>query len=413
MARLNHVGFELNSLTNGVEFISVGTNTGSIQTSIVHGGVYAYRNNPSASIQNVTMQMATGTLKTGFARFYYYVTTHPASGSLVFAIVDSSGTNILMRLRGTGSGLRVINGPPNTQVGSDFTVSTGAYHYIDIKLFSNSSTGTIDVLLDGVSKVSVTGQNTGGQDIAVFQFGSGAALTHDYYIDDVALNDSTADILGSNTSYPGVGKIICMRPDSAGDSTQWTIGGSSPAATNFGSVNEVTPDDGVTFVESVTANQIDMYNCGASGIGSSDTVKAVGIGVRLANDVADVVTALQVRVESAASGTIQSSAGIAMGTTIWRTNGPSTLFNPYPIMSDATPDSVPWTKANLDSMQIGIKLLTAGTNKLRVSTMWAMVDYVPSAFTLKTVNGLGNSSIKTLQSLAKASAKTYDGLTVN
>lgn len=374
MARLNHVGFELNSLTNGVEFISVSTNTGSIQSTIARGGGFAYRNNPSASIQNVTMQMASGTLKTAFVRFYYYVTTHPAAAALVFVIADSSGTSLLMRLRGTGSGLRALDST-NTQVGSDFALNTGQWYRIEVKLFSNASTGTIDVLVDGSSVVSVTGKNTGGSDIAVLQFGSGAALTHDYYIDDVALNDSTADTFGSNTSYPGPGHLICLRPDSTGDSAQWSRGGTDSGA-NFSQCNETTPDDATKYVESVTANQTDMYNVGPSGLGASDVVKAVSVGARLTNDVADVTTAVKIQVESAASGTILQSTGFNLGTTTWKTNGSSTTFNPYPIMTDATPDSVHWTAANLDTMQIGMKLVTAGTNKIRVSTIWAMVEYV-------------------------------------
>ncbi|MGH7487338.1 MAG: hypothetical protein ACREMY_17315, partial [bacterium] len=186
MARIFTCGFELNSTTDGVEFISVVTGSPTIQTTVVRSGTYALQINPSAAAQSLAMVFnPAATLKTVFHRFYYRAAVHPASASLVFTILDVSNSTSLMRLRGTGSGLRALNSA-NVQVGSDFALNTNQWYRIDIKLFSNASTGTIDVLVDGNSVVSVTGQNTGGQDAGFMLFGSAAALTHNYYIDDIA-----------------------------------------------------------------------------------------------------------------------------------------------------------------------------------------------------------------------------------
>jgi len=374
MARLLTTGFELNDLTGNKEFFFVGsTPTGSINSTTKNTGTYSYRNNPSAAVQSVTISLGTNTDKTIYGRFWYYATTHPASNTLVSFVADSAGTTIMMRFRGTGAGLKVMNGP-NTQVGSDIALTTGTWYCFEFKVLSHASTGTIDVKLDGSSVVSVTGQNTNGADPRTLAFGTGAAVTHDYYIDDVAVNTTSGS---NNNSWTGMGKVICLRPNATGDNADWTRGGSDSGA-NWSQQDEVTPDDATDYVESVTLNQIDDYNCGASGIGASDTVSVVHVGCRIANDTGDGITAYQLRLKKEASGTVTASTATIHNKTTWVTNGPSTTaLNPYPITADLDPDGAAWSTSKLDAMQIGIKLTVVGTFKIRSSALWAMVDYTP------------------------------------
>jgi len=175
MARLLTTGFELNDLTGNKEFFFVGsTPTGSINSTTKNTGTYSYRNNPSSAVQQVTISLGTNTDKTIYGRFWYYATTLPANNTLVSYVADSAGTAIMMRFRGTGAGLKVMNGP-NTQVGSDIALTTGTWYCFEFKVLSHASTGTIDVKLDGSSVVSVTGQNTNGADPRTLAFGTGAA----------------------------------------------------------------------------------------------------------------------------------------------------------------------------------------------------------------------------------------------
>lgn len=376
MARIYTCGFELNSLADGMERFGT-ANTGSISSTTFNGGAYAYRNNPSSSVQACNFGFNAGSgIKTVYVRFYYRAVTHPASASLVFSLMQSDLTTTLMRLRGTGSGLRAMNSP-NVQVGSDFALSTGQWYRIEIKCFSHASTGTIDVLVDGVSVVSATGLNTGGGDINGMQFGSGVSLTHEYFIDDVAVNDTSGSF---QTSYPGAGKVICLRPTATGDANDFTRGGSD-SGTNWGQVDEVTPNDGTDYNNSTTLNHVDMFNVTDSGMGGSDTVGVVHVGMRIANIVADGTARIQARAIKTSGGTVASGTNLGIiNSTTWRSNNTSTTaFNPYQLNMYQDPDGSDWTQSTIDSMQIGYTVTTAGVNGVAVSAIWAMVDYATVA----------------------------------
>ena len=389
MARILTNGFELNSMTQGMEWFG-SHHTGSIVTSTVNNSTYAYRNNPSAASQRTQMGFPTTGIKTAYARFHYYAVTAPAANSQIFAFTDSSLLSYLTLIRGTGSGIKVMNSA-NTQVGSSYALSTGQWYLIEVGIFSNSTTGTIDVKVDGSTIVSVTGENTNGADIRGIALGASAALTHEYYIDNLAVNDTSGSY---QNSWVGPGYVICLRPNAAGDSTNYTRGGTD-SGTNYGQVDEVTPNDITDYVVSSTTNHIDMYNVGASGIGSGDTVNVVHVGYRIANITSDGIAVIEPRIIKTSGGTVTTgTASGSLSSTVWRSNGGSTTaFNPYPINAYQDPDAAAWTQSTLDSMQIGFKTTNGGTNGIAVSAVWAMVDYTPAA--AASFNAAWNASANT------------------
>ena len=90
---------------------------------------------------------------------------------------------------------------------------------------------------------------------------------------------------------------------------------------------------------------------------------------RVRNSVADATTTLKLEIEKAAAGTIAQGTGITPNTTTWATKN---FFVTY-----KDPNSNAWTKTTLDTMQIGYKLTTGGTNRIDVSNVFAYVDYTP------------------------------------
>ena len=397
MARLFTCGWELNSLTQGVEKYGSVTQ-GSIVTSPVKNSTYALRINPSAAAQTENYAyLATGSgVKTVYERFQFYATPLPPADALVHTITQADMTTIMMRLRGTGSGLKVMNAA-NTQVGSNIALSTGQWYLIEIECFSNATTGTIHVKVDGSSAVNVTSTNTHGGDIAGGQFGSGVATTSDYYIDNFAVNDTSGSY---QNSWIGDGYIIALRPSATGDNADFTRGGTDSGA-NWSQVDEVTPNDVTDYNVSATANHVDMFNCGASGIGGSDTVNVVHVGLRFANITSDGSCRIQVRAEKTASGTIASGDDLAaISSTTWRTNKVLTsAYNHYTLNLYQDPDSSNWTQSTLDSMQIGYKITTGGVNGVACSAVWAMVDYTPvvgGGLFVNPMTGIGGAAANPL-----------------
>jgi len=74
--------------------------------------------------------------------------------------------------------------------------------------------------------------------------------------DDVYLNNNIGSV---NNGFDGDQQILCLFPSAPGASTQWTIGGSSPAITNWQSVNQAISDDDVTYVSTDVSGLVDLY----------------------------------------------------------------------------------------------------------------------------------------------------------
>lgn len=371
MARLWSSGFELNSVTTGVEGPTF--TGGTISTTTVRSGIYSYRNNPSASIHNFTYTFSGG-IQTVYIRFYYYVTTHPASGSLIHTI--SAGATTCCRIRGTGSGIRVMD-TSDTQVGSDAAVSTGQWYRVEVRLTANGTSSTYELRLDGVSQVSSSSFASGasGAALTVTQFGSGGALTHDYYLEDLAINSSGGSF---QNSWPGEGKIVHLRPNAAGDNTGLTTG-VSDNTNHYLNVDEVTPDDDTTYNQTSTASQIDDYNLDASGIGASDTVNVVQVGVRY-RKVTSGTLVFNVRAKASSGGTVEASSNISSIATTFQTNAEAAPRNHPLTMYDLPGGSTTaWTQADLDTAQIGVETVSNTANNWRFTSIWMLVDYTPAA----------------------------------
>lgn len=318
-----------------------------------------------------------------FCRQYLYITTLPSAANRIISGRDSNlGVDYIYITLDNAGLLRLYN-TAGTQIGSaSSALSTGTWYCIEWKFFRDATAGIVEARLDGTvfATSSVQTNVVASPDLVRLggNLASEAQTTGDWFFDDVAVNDGTGSF---QTGYPGSGKVIRINPDAAGDANQWlNTAGSAGSSTNYQEVDDAgTPDEQTTCVKTTTLDNIDMYNCAASGIGSMDTVNVVSVGGRFNNDTADGTGAFRFRVEKASGGTVTESANIVPNSTTWRTNakavGSTTI---YPIILYQDPDSVNWTKATLDTMQIGVKYTVDGTNLIAVSAVFAMIDYTPA-----------------------------------
>ena len=372
MARLWSSGAELNSTTlEGA--VESGNTHPTISISVVHSGVYAYKHDFVSTFSSLMIYTFSSGIKKVYARIYFYVTANPPAQCYLLDIIGNSGlASILLQTDGT---LQLHEEKSFTQVGNaSSAISLNAWNYIE--LFVDTTTITSSILtarLNGSQFATGTFNLTNQGDAQKLEWGPSlyASGTYTVYTDDIAINDSTGSF---QNSYPGEGKIIHLRPNAAGDSTQWT----PDSGSNYARVNEVTPDDATSLVADSVLNDSDLYNCDDSGIGASDTVNVVQVGVRFRNDVADATTNFKVQIEKASGGTISQSSAITPNSTTWKTNA-TAVPNNYPLTLYQDPDSSNWTQSTLDSMQIGVQSSLIGVNKNQVSTIWALVDYTPSA----------------------------------
>lgn len=393
MARLFSSGFELNSNTGGVEWTS-SFNSPAISTTKKHAGTYALRLNGfgSGSATALAYQYAAGGSGNGpyFFRTYFLVDTAPSAANRIIRIVAVSSTTMRVGMvLNSDLTLQLVDEDGN--IGSpSAALSTNTWYYIEIKVDRTPAAGSqvVEAKLNG----SVFA-NSSTRDIASVMgevhFGANLAneaqTTGDWYFDDIAINDSAGS---AQTSYPGAGFIVHLRPSATGDANGFTtlqVGGTAGSANNFTRVDEVTPNDATDYNGANILNAEDLFNVDDPPFGSAVTINLVSVGVRMSdNTAADATAAFKVEVEKTSGGTKSQSAAIIPNSTSWRTNAVSAPRN-SPLTLYKDPDSNDWTFSTISSMQIGYIQTVANAQAVAISAIWALVEYVPGAAT-KTIS---------------------------
>jgi hypothetical protein len=387
-ARLWSSGFELQSATAGVE-LTAASGTMAISTSTVRSGAASFRTNPAAAtgygdIRVYASNAAPGT----FARAYLYVAAAPAAETAVLIVRDSGATDQASIRMNPDRTLEVWDEEDGAQVGSaSAAVPLTTWTRIELKYdFGTAGTGNtaVEGRLDGTVFASSTTLNhaNGIRDV---RFGVATSTTADIFWDDVAVNEDQ----GTNqTSDPGSGKIVHLKPNGAGDADSGEdypcAGGAAPV---WDDIDEVTPNHSTDCAGmSLSGDRFDeaIQDSAAAGIGASDTITLVQVGMRAEADPAGSAGTgdLNARIKSQSGGTVVTGATVGHDTpgAVWSTNGGNTApVETYKLTSYTDPQAGgAWTTALLDTAQIGA-ISNDASPDLFVSTMWALVEYVPPA----------------------------------
>lgn len=393
MARVQQIGFDINSLTVAMELNGF-AGTPSITTTNARLGV--------GSCMRVTGMTSATQLGAGIALytaattaingigFWFRMDTAPSADNTIFAFTNSvtSVGTVRMNMALTSGGQLKLRTGGTTQLGSNSATLNAGWNLIEIVLniAAGGSSEVLGAKLNG-NVFATSSTLTGLSSIQSAWLGANLQLeaqtAGDWSFDDLAI-DSAA-------TYPSPGKIYTLFPAAAGFSAQWTIGGSSPAATNWQSVNSNPPDDAVTFVSSTTGGQIDLYKLTNPGLGSTDTVNYVAVNLRTTNNSATTNVGVSPVLMKTSGGTQATGTQLAPNSTTWRTNATATVLNPtYPPQLRSTdPDGSPWTVAQINStLQAGINLtLDSSVNTVEVTGLWVTVDVTPGAPAAGTATG--------------------------
>lgn len=383
--RIYNNGVELQS--TGHELLQVSLSP-TVDTTIKRSGAASWKFTTTGSGKYIETSAfkstADGVL---FSRIAVYFTSFPSSGSsmVLWHISQSSGSTIASINITSGGVLQLKDGDnAAAQVGSDSSaLSTSTWYVIELKT-DNGGSPEMEARLGTVSFAS--GSMTAANNAGRIGFGLRDSVTSTLNVDDIAANDSTnfAGTGGSSgqNSWVGDSKIIILRPNAAGDANMFAtqVGGTAGSSNNFTRVNEVTPDDATSYNGSNTANDEDMFNVDASGIGSNDVVNVVTVYGRRRESASGTGPQFRLQIRKTAAGTtgIPYPTGTVNTTnsTSWSTVGQGTQ-DTYHHSHYNDPDGNPWTQSTLDSMQIGYKLNTSTTNLAWFTGVWAYVDYSP------------------------------------
>lgn len=375
--RLYSSGFELNSTTSDMEWSSM-TGSGSIVTSPVNGGTYAFQTN-SGGTQTFVSQTFGASDANGpfYARMYIYISSTNTVESSILELRDSSGNRRAYITITSSNTLKLFD--EDGQIGSaSSALSSSTWYRIEIKFDATPSAGShiVDGRIDGSSFASASNRSisTGVSKLLVGNNiqANGPSASGQLVIDDVALNKG---IGATQNSWPGAGKIFHLSPNAAGDNSAWTNG--------YANIDDTTPpNDATDLASETTTNDILDVNLGDSALGS-ETINLVSVGVRF-NTSSATEEDFMVRLKDSSNGNVIESKALIPASTTWKTNDTASPYL-YPLTAYTRPEqSSAWTDTQLDSAQIGFRDI-AGSGTVQVSSAWLLVEYVPVTYI--TVSG--------------------------
>ncbi len=373
MSLLWQCGAELQSATALMEVDTV-TGSPTISTSIKRSGAASFRFNASGSAVYMQHQYSTGI--DAFLSMWVYFASFPGSTATIMRLWDGAAGQ---RIDITSSGqLQFIAGDGTTQLGSN-TASLSLNTWYNIQIAGTDSPGLQEARLNGV----VIGNSGTGFSGLYIRFGVQTAVTMDMYVDDIIVNN---DLTGVQDTYPDIAaRIVHAKPNAAGDSNTWkVVGGGTGSSNNYQQVDEITPDNATSYIVRNTAvsNQPkDLYNiedCSTVGIDNDDKIICVAIGSRVGSTSASSAAGRNINVGIKSGGTESWSGSIDASI-----NGFTNHSDPVPRVhkhvSYVDPsDSAAWTPSKINSLQIGARANSSATTDVRVTTLYASIQYVQS-----------------------------------
>jgi hypothetical protein len=382
VARLWSSGFELQSALGGVEFDSSTGTAPTISTTTVRSGAASLRLHPSAATSYIVHRYAANAIRNNFYRFCFNFASFPTADATIFSVWDgSSGFPSIKYVSATGV-LQCQDGTPSNIGSASAALSLNTWYRVDMQY--NDTTGDIvNAFLNGAQFCTgATGGNISGN--GQLRVGLITSTTADMFIDDVAANDDTGSF---QTSYPGEGHIVHLQPNAAGDNNGWAtaVGGTAGAVNNFTRVSEITPDaltsyNATALSGTTTQDDFNVTDTATAGIASGSTITLVGVGARVGSS-ATTAASIVTRLKSQASGTTSESASISVAVNGFNTGGVIVAGNPQPwaniVAYQNTQSAIAWTTSTVDTIQIGYRTDVSQTTTRRVTTMWALVEYVP------------------------------------
>lgn len=244
-----------------------------------------------------------------------------------------------------------ISGPQLAVTSQPAIVQSNVYYFLETKITFDGAAGAIKMNVTGngvtTTLINATGLNTaptGINSMRSLRIGSISATqpvpnSFQYHFDDFYV----CDTLGAqNNDILGDCRAVCLFPNGSGASTQFSPVG---AATNWQCVDELSEDGDTTYVFGSTIGNKDLYNHGPTPATTNQVLGAQLCGVMRKDDTGTRVGA----------NTVLSGATAQDGSS----NTLSLQYAGYLDILETDPATgVAFTKAGIDAMQIGAKIIS-------------------------------------------------------
>jgi len=249
----------------------------------------------------------------------------------IFNFLDNGTSQVTIRLNLDGS-VSALRGATVLGSSSPGAVAYGIYQHVEALVTINNTTGAVQVWVNFVSVLNLTGQNTR-------QSANNSA-------NQIAFSPGESGSNGCDITYgttqAGDLRVECVLPNGAGTHTQFT----PSAGSNWQNVDEVPPNDDTTHNDSSTAGQLDTFvHAALAGIPSSITAVAV-----------------QVRGRNTTTGSASMAPVLRSGTTdsVGTTVSQNTTYGDFQsiYLTDPNTGSAWANAAAVNATEIGYKKIT-------------------------------------------------------
>lgn len=222
----------------------------------VRTGSYAMKWGGSPSSGVTTMRRAFGAEKTrvgvGFAT-YRVGLPEDSDQCLLFDFSDHNNDRQLRVSLGADGRLNVysMDVTAGTLIGASDpgAISGGAWNHIEAAVTCHASTGSVEIRVNGVTVVDLSGVDTDPQATGDLSFwgagkwGSASGGNREYYLDDLFAWDDTGD---ANNDFIGDVKVYTLLPDADTAQADWTL---SAGSDGYALIDEVPQDGDTTYLE--------------------------------------------------------------------------------------------------------------------------------------------------------------------
>jgi hypothetical protein len=252
----------------------------------------------------------------------------------------TAGMNLYMNTSGE---ISVRRGSTVLATTSGLGLATNAWYYLEFKVLCNSSTGTYELRLSGNNVLSATGVNTkAGTDnyhttFRLVGLSGGGGITAGCVIDDLYCCDGAGS---TNNNFLGNVKVVAIRPDAAGDSTQFT----PDSGSNYQRLSEIVCDDDTSYVQSANTSDRDLYNYSAL---TNMTANIHGIQINTDCRETDA-NSFTLKTPCKSNATVNVDAGITIGSTNYTTK--TRILEVDPDTANA------WTVNGVNAVQVGVEV---------------------------------------------------------
>lgn len=220
------------------------------------------------------------------------------------------------------------------------SLGTDMWHYVEFKVTIHDTAGSIEIRIDGETDLNLTSQDTqngGNASINNFQL-TGNYYNIEMYFDDLYVCDTAG---AKNNNFLGDVKVDTLKPNGAGNYSQWT----PSAGSNYENVDEAVMDGDTTYNSTNATGNKDSY--ALEDLSTGGTIHGIQTVSTLHKD-------------DAGTRTVQPF--VRVGSTDYNLGNASPITDSYSsvmeIAENNPADSQAWEEADINALESGIELVS-------------------------------------------------------